>query len=534
MTEEKKRFAVTYQRFSSERQIGNSSLDRQTNSQKDWLKQNPDVTVIDSFVDEAMSGWSGKHLEDGSLGQLIKAIEDGIIQPGTLILVEHFSRLTRQNIENAEELVRKIWKAGITLVTVRDNQLYPPEAANNMTLRIRLIVEMEQACRESDWRSEKVKASYERRERLAREEGKVPKMRKPFWLNPDGTLNHLHEAVKDMFNLYKDGKGQQRIVVALREKYADPAIQQINPATVMRWIQADITRGYWRSNRVYEAAIDDETFFEVQAIHKNRLYENVKPDRQWPLSGLMKCGVCGRGMSIQKSGSSNPVVRCSSKQRDKSCNRKTTFPYFIVHTYMMSVVKKHALRRYSNVNSNKELRHDLLKVERELMSARTNLSDLREFYKKQKEQGKKGFATLELIEEEHENIEELVAKESDLKASLEQIADGGVSLEARKLVLDGHNFNLEMHKLNFKIVVGEEELSLEGFEEEYSPTLKYIGYSRKTRSYEWTKGTHNIIESWPSSGITEEILMLEGYKENVLAKNFINSQLSIYEEYKPL
>lgn len=533
MDETKRRRAVTYQRFSSERQIGNSSLGRQQDETISWLKRNPDVEVIDSFVDQAMSGWSGKHLKDGSLGQLMNAIEAGIIQSGTLILVEHFSRLSRQNIRDAEQLMHRIWDAGITVVTVRDGTEYSPDAANDMALRIRLIVEMEQAFKESEWRSAKVKASYANRENKAKE-GHVPKMRKPFWLNSDGTLNHLHEAVKDMFNLYKDGKGQQRIVVALREKYADPAIQQINPATVMRWIQADITRGYWRSNRVYEAAIDDETFFEVQAIHKNRLYENVKPDRQWPLSGLMKCGNCGRGMSIQKSGSSNPVVRCSSKQRDKSCNRKTTFPYFIVHTYMMSVVKKHALRRYSNVNSNKELRHELLKVERELMSARTNLSDLREFYKKQKEQGKKGFATLELIEEEHENIEELVAKESDLKASLEQLADGGVSLEARKLVLDGHNFNLEMHKLNFKIVVGEEELSLEGFEEEYSPTLKYIGYSRKTRSYEWTKGTHNIIESWPSSGITEEILMLEGYKESVLAKNFINSQLSIYEEYKPL
>nr|WP_065864995.1 recombinase family protein [Vibrio cidicii] len=118
MTEEKQRFAVTYQRFSSVRQVGNSSLDRQTDTQKAWLRQNPNVTVIDNFVDKAMSGWSGKHLKEGSLGQLMKAIEDGIIQPGTLILVEHFSRLTRQNIDNAEELVKRIWKAGITLVTV--------------------------------------------------------------------------------------------------------------------------------------------------------------------------------------------------------------------------------------------------------------------------------------------------------------------------------------------------------------------------------------------------------------------------------
>lgn len=519
-----KRRAVTYQRFSSERQKGNSSLGRQQDETKAWLARNPDVEVIDSFVDQAMSGWSGKHLKDGSLGQLMKAVDDGIITSGTLILVEHFSRLSRQNIKDAEKLMHRIWDAGITLVTVRDGTEYIPEAANDMVLRIRLLVEMESAFKESEWRSAKVKASYTNREKQAKE-GKVPKIRKPFWMNSDGTLNELHEAVKDMFTLYKDGNGQQKIVIALRKKYANTAIQKLNPSTVMRWIQHDVTRGYWRGNRIYEPAIDDETFFEVQAIHKNRLYENVRPDRQWPLSGLMKCGICGKGMSIQKSKNCSPIVRCSSKQRDRSCNRKTTFPYFIVHSYMMSVVKKYALRRYSNVNSNKALRHDLLKVERDLMNARTNLSDLREFYKQQKEQGKRGFATLELIEEEHENIEKLEFKESEIKSSLEELAEGGISREARKLVLDCHNFNLEMHKLQFRIVVGEEEVSAEGFEEEL-PTLKYLGYSRKKRSYEWTQGTHTLVQSWPSSGVTEDGLMLKDYKENVLATNFIEKQLN--------
>lgn len=116
MTNKNKRLAVTYQRFSSQTQLGNSSLDRQTESQKKWLEANPDVVVVDSFVDEAMSGWSGKNLKKGSLGVLMQAIDDGIIKQGTLILVEHFSRLTRQNIDQAEELVKKIWSAGITIV----------------------------------------------------------------------------------------------------------------------------------------------------------------------------------------------------------------------------------------------------------------------------------------------------------------------------------------------------------------------------------------------------------------------------------
>ncbi|WP_282176690.1 recombinase family protein [Vibrio nereis] len=513
-------YAVTYQRFSSERQKNNSSLDRQTDAQKEWLRQNPNVTIIDSFVDEAMSGWSGKNLENGSLGQLMTAIEDGIIQEGTLILVEHFSRLTRQNIDNAEELIKKIWKAGITLVTVRDNTHYPPSAVNDMALRIRLIVEMEQAYKESEWRSSKVKASYTRREKQAREQGIVPRIRKPFWLNDDGTLNHLHQAIKDMFHWYRNGMGQQRIVVALREKYPDTAIQKINPSTVMRWIQADITRGFWRGNRIYEAAIDDAIFYEVQSIHKNRLYENVKPDRKWPLSGLMKCGVCGRGMSIQKSKNSAPVVRCSSKQRDRSCNRKTTFPYFITHIYMTTVVKKYALRKYSTLTSNKELQQQLHKIESELIKSREYLIELKEFLEQQRQAGKRAFATLSMIEDEYEKIEELEEKENEIKASLETLSKGSISREARELVLSPENYNLEMHKLGFRIVVNEHSLSTEGFDEEI-PTLEYLGYSRKTKNYEYRTQGIPWKEEWPASAATEELLMMKGLKEKVQTEPFM-------------
>jgi len=43
--------------------MGNRSLEHQTNAMKDWLKLNPDVVIIDSYVDKAMSGWTRKHIE---------------------------------------------------------------------------------------------------------------------------------------------------------------------------------------------------------------------------------------------------------------------------------------------------------------------------------------------------------------------------------------------------------------------------------------------------------------------------------------
>ncbi|PMH40033.1 hypothetical protein BCU69_17205 [Vibrio cyclitrophicus] len=515
MTNTKKRYAVTYQRFSSDRQMGNSSIDRQTNSQKEWLKANPDVEVIDEYVDEAMSGWSGKHLEKGSLGNLLDAAESGILRPGTLVLVEHFSRLTRQNFVDARKLMDRLWEAGITLVTVRDRAEYSPKSANKIEDQIRLLVEIQQAFSESEWRSEKVKASYVRREKQAREQGIVPKIRKPFWLNDDGTLNHLHQSVKDMFEWYKNGWGQQRIVVALREKYPDTAIQQINPSTVMRWIKSDIVLGYWRKNRIYEAAVDETLYYEVQAIHKNRLYKNVNPDRQWPLSGLMKCGVCGRGMSIQKSGKSAPVIRCSSKQRDKSCNRKTTFPYYLAHIYMMNVVLPFAQRKYTNINSNKSLQSELIKVEDQLSNEYSALNDLRETKDILKKQNKKTTFLLMEMQEVYEKIESLEERQKNLRASMEELSITGISLEAKEIAYDKDNFNIEMHKLNFRIVIGEWDISLEGLTDD-AVTLKYNGYNRGTFCYEYKYSDQEEMQSVKSSRAKTSTLMLSNLaiKEN--------------------
>lgn len=523
MSEGNKRFAVTYQRFSSQAQLGNSSLDRQTDSQKNWLKQNPDVVVIDSFVDEAMSGWSGKNLENGSLGVLMQAIEDNIIQAGTLILVEHFSRLTRQNIDQAEELVKKIWKAGISLVTVRDNQLYPPEAVNDMPLRIRLIVEMEQAWRESEWRSAKVKASYVKREKDAKK-GITPKMRRPFWLDKEGNLNENHVVIKDIFNWYMEGLGQQRIIVRLKEKYTGiKQVQTLNPSTVMKWLQADVVRGYWRGNKVYEAAVDDQLFYDVQIVHKSRLYENVKPDRKWLLSGLMQCGVCGRGMSIQKSKNANPVVRCSSKQRDKSCERKTTFPYVVVHMYLMNTALKYVLQKLTNKNSNKQLLIDRTKIERSLVKARNKLSNEKEFYRKSSDDGKNTAMILEMMNETYQEISSLEVDEKNINELLNNPDLSAVSSTARKLVFSCDEFNLEMHKIGFKIVVGEKMLSITGLDSTV-PEMEYIGYSRKDKSYRYAV-VGKATSVTPSELVTEDLLM------NKKLFDFLNSDPKYLEAW---
>lgn len=337
-----KRKAYLYQRFSSERQRGNSSIFRQTEAQTAWLARHPDVEVAERLVDDGISAYKGDNAKIGTLGALVRKIEEGKIQKGSLILVEHFSRLSRQNIDKTEELLRKIWKGDITIVTVRDGMEYPPSSINDMAQRIRLIVEIEKAYSESKWRSEKVKGSYLRREQEALL-GKPPRMRRPFWLNKDGTLNKHHLVIKSIYKHFLDGYGQHRIIDRLKEEFGEEAkpVASMDPSTIIRIIRGEIVLGKWRGMQVYEPAIDTDQYFLALQELERRGNRSVQADRDWLLSGLLVCGHCGTGMTIQQTKNAAPVLRCSSKRRSggkSKCTMRYVFPYYLANAYFLSLI----------------------------------------------------------------------------------------------------------------------------------------------------------------------------------------------------
>ncbi len=86
--------------------------------------------------------------------------------------------------------------------------------------------------------------------------------------------------------------------------------------------------------------------------------------------------------------------------------------------------------------------------------------------------------------ETDERIQDLERERDSIQSSIKASNNLFISDEANNLVLTPRNFNLEMHKLGFKIVVGEYSLNTEGLSDK-APEWQYLGYSRKKRAYEW-------------------------------------------------
>jgi DNA invertase Pin-like site-specific DNA recombinase len=306
--------AFSYVRFSSARQARGSSLERQQAMVAHWLASHPDYTLsLTSFEDLGRSGWKGEHLENG-FGKLLAAVEMGVIQPGDVVLVEAIDRTGRLEPLEMLPLLGRIVQAGVNIVTLDDGLTYDQKSANSNHLFL-LVAKVQQAYNYSETLSRRINAAYDRRRREAKE-GKGARRHTPLWIDKDGKLiPSLAPLVRQAFEDYAAGLGERRICRRLRES-GHELLQTINGTTVKRWLTNTTAIGNWNEiPNVYEPVVPKELFYRVQ----DQLSRNKDQKRSAPttylLTGLVKCGHCGRNFNIKKHAKTGSTMQCTSRAR---------------------------------------------------------------------------------------------------------------------------------------------------------------------------------------------------------------------------
>ena len=490
------RKAYLYQRFSTPRQSKGSSEDRQTEAQEAWLslEKNKDVKVQgDIIIDKGLSG-RGAHLKKGSLGVLVDSIEKGLIEEGSLILVERFNRLSRMKISKTEQLLYKVWDKNITIVTVVNGIEYPPSTADELHIRMQLLFEIHQAYEESKDKSDKSLGSYNKRRKDAAN-GVTPKLPSmPFWLDKNGKLNGKEIIIQEIFKLYKEGYGQQKIREKIRAKFDNKEAQKMNQTSVLRWIKSDTVRGYWVTKgkptedpkdreiekyRVFEPAIDEDLFWEVQSIQEKRSKNRKRPnpDRSWILSGLCECGYCGSTMSIANVKHSPPIMRCVKRQRlgKEGCECSPTFPYVVARYFYEQFVKNDLIRALSAQILNKNEKIELTKLEQELFNLKDKKTRQKSRYDQEKDLDKQEFI-FELLLETDSEIKKKSRRIRQIEANLKErtyIAD-----EIDEIKKDPVQLNQLFNLLNMRMVIKDNVISWDNGIDKVRKT-EYLGYKYK-------------------------------------------------------
>jgi DNA invertase Pin-like site-specific DNA recombinase len=186
--------AYSYLRFSTPDQFKGDSFRRQTEMARQYaathgLELDSKLTLQDLGV----SAFRGRNHRTGALRAFLDAVEAGMVEEGSCLLVESLDRLSRDAIVEAHGLFLLIVNAGVTVVTLSDGKAYSRAGinANPMDLLYSLLIFI-RGNEESATKARRIRAVWgAKRDRAAE---KVMTSRAPGWLR---LVNGQWEVIED-------------------------------------------------------------------------------------------------------------------------------------------------------------------------------------------------------------------------------------------------------------------------------------------------------------------------------------------------
>ena len=309
----------SYLRFSDPRQAAGSSADRQLAYAASWASKNGmelDATL--TLKDEGLSAYHEKHVKQGALGAFLRAIDEGRIPKGSVLIVEGLDRLSRAEPLLAQAQLAQIINGGITVVTASDGREYNRAGlkAQPMDLVYSLLV-MIRAHEESDTKSKRVKAAIRRQcegWKAGTYRGLIRNGRDPQWVRwTEGGWELIPErvaAVQRALELYRQGLGAGRAANVMHDEGFKLTEWGISGLQIYRTIKLPALRGVKRLSlegedyeleEYYPRILSDAEWGELQHLAGQRLRRRGAGEIPGLITGvgLAYCGYCGTALVAQ-------------------------------------------------------------------------------------------------------------------------------------------------------------------------------------------------------------------------------------------
>lgn len=325
----------SYTRFSTPEQALGDSFRRQAEAARRWADQR-NLTLDErlSLRDLGVSAYRGANTDtDTGLGGFLTACREGLIAPGSFLLVESLDRISRMTPRRAQRLMDDIVDAGVTVVTLNDGQEYDAHRLDSdpTALLIGMMVSW-RAHEESKTKGRRLAAAWEeKRRKVAAGETDSYTRRCPPWIirEADGWhLHPLHSAT--VTRIYRDtiaGAGEHAIAKALNSEgvpvmvngqmWHRTAVAKIlrNLAAIGTLVPGYIDYSTGKRQRItlppvpsfYPAAVTPEQWAAVRALKDGSIARARGRSAGAPiqniLAGLARCPDCGATMTRVYKGS---------------------------------------------------------------------------------------------------------------------------------------------------------------------------------------------------------------------------------------
>ncbi|HXP73075.1 MAG TPA: recombinase family protein, partial [Stellaceae bacterium] len=376
--------AYSYLRFSTPDQLKGDSFRRQTELSQHYAEEHGlDLDDKLTFHDLGVSGFRGKNVTKGALGDFIKAIDTGRVQSGSYLLVESLDRLSRDTVMNAFNRFQDILSKGVTIVTLQDGKAYTARSLNESfgDLMVSLTI-MFRANEESATKARRMKAAWQAKRKRASENGEKLTSRCPSWLQLDrvasGGRNGAFKVnskradiLRRIFDLTINGHGKGSIARMLNREGV-PAFgggKGWYPSSIQNLLESEATFGVFRPMRedgddasglrrrvaegepirdYFPAVISEDTFLLAKKARQGRrIAITRKTERMANLfTGLARCGVCDAPMHLVTKGtkSGRAVLVCSNARRGVGGCRYASWHYPLTERFIIETLEELDLR----------------------------------------------------------------------------------------------------------------------------------------------------------------------------------------------
>lgn len=234
------RYAISYTRLSTPKQLKGSGYQRQVESAEAYCKEHG--LVLDerfTFEDLGVSGYSGANSTSGALKRLMDLVDSGVIPKGTTLIVEALDRITRQSITKAIRLLMDIAELGLEIVTLADRRVWNNESMNDIGSFMLSVITLYRGYQESSMKSDRLLKTFA----ISRDKDKKSSFGSaPGWLyrkdkdSPWEVDEEKAEVVRKVFELTASGLGSKRIA-AIANAEGWPVPKRLN-----------LTNGRWHGN----------------------------------------------------------------------------------------------------------------------------------------------------------------------------------------------------------------------------------------------------------------------------------------------
>ncbi|MFL7866991.1 recombinase family protein [Vibrio cincinnatiensis] len=368
--------AYSYIRYSSPQQAKGDSFRRQFAKTQEYCEKNGyDLdTELNVYTELGKSAFKGEEQEN--LKRFIEDCKSGIVEKGSLLIVENLDRLSRDTINKAMRQFLHLLDY-VNIYTLQDEKFYTSnEDVDNDSQVFDIITSlliMSRAHEESQTKRKRLRESWEAKRQQINKKKFATSY--PHWLNLSDDWESFTlksdavRSIKKIFELCISGNGYNQILRYLNDRldlYPTPSKRSKSGLWVRSTIQLLLSdrrligemqmyKGAYKNRKpygdpipdYYPQVIDEKTFLKAQIAMKER---NIGAGKTGTyrfsniFRGFLHCTECGNVMEFVDKGNtkkrSQKYLTCTNAKRGGDCTSNKHFRYDELESMLLYLISE--------------------------------------------------------------------------------------------------------------------------------------------------------------------------------------------------